>query len=291
MTIIKTYQQYETGTVRNVLAHLGVKAPHTGQPISEALLMGISGGAAFGYFLFDYKGFAPMLSLISRNTFDPFEILLTRLATPRDVKQTTDAKKAIANLTDTLEGGQPAIVWVDRFSLPYNGFAPDEQWWAMMPLVVYGIEGDEVHIADRSHKPLTVDMGTFIKAWARIKKDKFRMMTLGAPDQTKLKDAVQKGLWQSVALYTEKPPKGAKTNFGFEAYRHWAGMLTNTRNPHGWSRFFPAGPKLWSALTGSGMNPGLIGWIYTWGSWAMAWSAARMPIFSMKLRRCSSGQN
>jgi hypothetical protein len=90
-------------------------------------------------------------------------------------------------------------------------------------------------------------------------------MTLAAPDPTKLKDAVQKGIWQCVALYTEKPPKGAKTNFGFAAYRHWAAMLTNTRNTQSWARFFPPGPEMWSALAGTGFVPGLIGWINTWG--------------------------
>jgi hypothetical protein len=270
MPTIKTYAQfgglhYETGPVRDVLAHLGVLAPHTSQPLSEAMLMGISGGAVFGYFLFAYKGFDPMLSLISRNTFDPLETLLTRLALPREVKQTTDAKKAEANLIEALESNQPAIVWADLFSLPYNAITYDEAWWAMQPLVVYGYEKDTVHIADRSHAPLTASRADFNKARARIKKDKFRLMTLAAPNLTKLKDAVQKGIWQCVQLYTEKPPKGAKTNFGFEAYRHWANMLTNTRNTQSWERFFPAGFALWSALVGHGLNPGLVGWVHTWG--------------------------
>jgi hypothetical protein len=229
------------------------------------MLMGISGGAVFGYFLFDYKGYDPMLNLLSRNTFDPLETLLTRLAVPREVKQTADPKKAEANLIEALESNQPAIVWADLFSLPYNATSPSDAWWAMQPLVVYGYDGDTVHIADRSHAPLTASTADFNKARARIKKDKFRMMTLTAPDPAKLKEAVQKGIWQSVQLYTEKPPKGAKTNFGFEAYRHWAAMLTNTRNPQSWERFFSAGSKLWAALLGSGFNPGLVGWVHTWG--------------------------
>ena len=90
-------------------------------------------------------------------------------------------------------------------------------------------------------------------------------MTLAPPDLGKLKDAVQSGIWQCIQLYTEKPPKGAATNFGFAAYRHWANTLTNTRNTKSWARFFPAGPALWAALAGSGMSPGLLGWIHTWG--------------------------
>lgn len=50
MVILKNYQEFagrhwETGTIRNALAYQGVKAPHTGKSVSEALLMGITGGA------------------------------------------------------------------------------------------------------------------------------------------------------------------------------------------------------------------------------------------------------
>jgi hypothetical protein len=127
------------------------------------------------------------------------------------------------------------------------------------------VQDGVVHIADRSHTPFAVSATEFSKARARVKKDKFRQMTLTVPDLARLKDAVHKGIWQCVALYTEKPPKGAKTNFGFAAYRHWAAMLTNTRNTHSWARFFPPGPAMWSALAGTTHVPGLIGWIQTWG--------------------------
>jgi len=64
-------RHWETGSVHNVLAYQGNEIPETRQPISEAMLMGISGGAAFGYFIFEYKGLDPFVSLLSRNTFDP----------------------------------------------------------------------------------------------------------------------------------------------------------------------------------------------------------------------------
>jgi hypothetical protein len=233
------------------------------------MLLGISGGIAFGHFLFDYKspdsGSNRMLSLISRNTFDPLETLLTGLGVPREVLHSTDASKAETRLLDVLERGQPAMVWADLFTLPYNATQPNDSWWAMAPVVVYGHANGVAHVADRSRQPLTVDAATFSAARARIKKDRFKLMTLSAPDLSKLKDAVQKGIWQCVELFTDKPPKGARTNFGFAAYRHWAAMLTNTRNTQSWARFFPPGPALWAALVGYGMNPGLLGWIYTWG--------------------------
>jgi hypothetical protein len=59
----------ETGSIHNALALQGIKAPHTGKPYSEALLLGISGGIAFGYFTFEYKGYLPHVALLTRNTF------------------------------------------------------------------------------------------------------------------------------------------------------------------------------------------------------------------------------
>lgn len=268
MPILSNYhhfagRHYETGTVHNALAYQGFKAPHTQQALSEALLMGISGGAVFGYFVFDYKGYDPHVTLLSRNTFDPLDTLLERLAIPQELLQTSDPKKGERNLLDVLESGRPAIVWADLFSLPYNRLPADKNWWGMLPLIVYGYEAGKVHIADRSSQPLTVTVEEMAKARARVKDDKFRVLALGAPDLAKLPTAVQKGIWQCIALYTEMPPKGARDNFGFAAYEKWAAMLTNTRNKQSWERLLPPGPRMYAALAGGEGQPGAYGWAMT----------------------------
>lgn len=271
MVVLPNYTQfdglhYETGPICNVLAYQGVKAPHTGQPLSEALLLGISGGITVGYFLFEYEGYDPHIALLTRNTFDPMETMFERLSLPREVLQTNKPETAETNLIDTLEGGRPAIVWADSFSLPYNTLNYDERNWATMPLVVYGYEEDTAYIADRSHKPLLVSTESLAKARARVKQDKFRIITLDTPDLSKLPAAVQKGIWQCISLYTEAPPRGSKTNFGLAALEHWAKMLTNTRNKRSWERYFPVGRRMWAALAGYGPQPGAFSWIMTFGA-------------------------
>jgi hypothetical protein len=258
-------RHYETGSVRNVLAYHRVVAPHTGQPPSEALLLGLSGGLAFGYFLFDYGAPGRLLSLLSRNTFDPMETLLDRLGVPRDVRRTADPARAESILEATLEAGDPAIVWADLGLLPYSGMPRGDGWWAVAPIVVYGLDNGTALVADRSSRPLRVDRSDLAAARSRIAKERHRQMTLAAPDFERLPDAVRDGIRQSVALFFDAPPKGARTNFGLEGLRHWAAMLTNIRNPRGWARFYPPGPHLWTALAGNGFNPGLVGWIGTWG--------------------------
>jgi hypothetical protein len=101
MPILKHYQEFagrhwETGTVCNALAYQGVKAPHTGKPASEALLLGITGGVTIGYFTFEYTGYLPHLALLTRNTFSPLETLLERLAIPQEIYRTDKAQKGEA---------------------------------------------------------------------------------------------------------------------------------------------------------------------------------------------------
>jgi hypothetical protein len=237
-------RHYETGAVRNVLAYHGVVAPHTGEAPSEALLLGLSGGIAFGYFLFDYGGPGRLLSLLSRNTFDPMETLLDRLGVPRDVRKTADPARAESTLEATLEAGDPAIVWADLALLPYSGMPREDGWWAVTPIVVFGVDNGTASIADRSSRPLRVARSDLVAARSRIAKERHRQMTLGTPDFERLPDAVREGIRQSVALFFDPPPKGARTNFGLAGLRHWAAMLTNTRNPRGWARFYPPGPHL-----------------------------------------------
>lgn len=260
-------RHYETGSVHNALALQGVTAPHTKQPYSEALLLGVSGGIAFGYFTFEYKGHLPQAVFLTRNTFDPLQTLLERLGVEQRVYQTTSAKAAEKNLRDALAVG-PVLVWADEYSLPYtqkNGAV----YWNMIPVVVFGVEEGEALIADRSAQPFRVPMEALTKARARVKDDRFRIVSLASPLTSKLVPAIQKGIWQCISLFTDKPPKGTRRNFGFAAYEHLAEMLVNKRNKQSWERLFPAGPNLYNAVIGlvdaPFAPPGLFSWIQCFG--------------------------
>ncbi len=242
---------WETGTVRNFLAYRGVTAPHTGRPYSEALLLGVSGGIVLGYFTFLYEGYDPMCNILTRNTFDPLDTMLARLGIVQYREQTGKPDKAVAILDETLAGGVPAIVWADMWSLPYNALAEDKGMWAMMPILVYGHDGPagQAQIADRARVALTVSAAELQAARARVKKDKFRLLTLDPPQPEKLASAVRLGLCDTVKLFTEKPPKGARNNFGLAAYQHWARMLTRPKQRLSWENQFPAGLPLYAGLT------------------------------------------
>ncbi len=255
MPILADYCQFtglhwETGTVRNYLDYCGAKAPHTGEPFSEALLMGISGGAVMGYFVFAYQGIDPHARILTRNTFDPMETLLRRLGTEQNARQTASAARAVSNLVDTLEQGRPAITWVDAYSFPYDPQPMEFEIPHMLPVVVFGFdeETDRVSIADRARVPLYVSTGELAAARAKVKKFRHRVLTLGMPDDDKIGDAVLDGIRDSIQLYTEKPPKGARHNFGFAAYQRWADALRKPKMRGSWEKEFPPGRKMFAGL-------------------------------------------
>jgi hypothetical protein len=259
-------RHWETGSIHNALALQGVKAPHTGKPYSEALLLGVSGGIAFGYFTFEYKGYLPHVALLTRNTFKPFNTILERLGIAQDVQQTDKAEAGEKNLLDALNAGLHPLLWADYSLLPYNDLPYDQGMWGMLPVLAVESEGGTVTLADRSSQPLHVSMADLTKARGRVKDDKYRIMTPSAPQATKLAEAVHKGICQAIKLFTEMPPRGARDNFGFAAYQKLADMLVNKRNKQSWERFFPAGVRMYHALAGSPSQPGAYHWVNTWGS-------------------------
>lgn len=274
-------RHYETGSIHNLLAMEGVKTSHTGKPFSEAFLLGVSGGITFGYFTFEYKNILPQLALLTRNTFDPLQTMLERLGISQQVYQTTSESVAEKNLREALAGGNPALVWADECSLPYSP-KKGTAYWNMIPVLVYELEGDDALIADRSAHPFRVPMKELTKARGRVKDDKFRVVTLASPLTSKLVSAAQKGLWQSISLFTDKPPKGARHNFGFAAYEHFAEMLVNKRNKQSWERLFPAGPRMFNALAGTAEAPGVFAapGAFTWIQWFGAGDGAERGLYA-----------
>ncbi len=243
-------RHWETGCVCNVYAYRAVKAPHTGEPYTEAMLMGISGGIVMGYFSFAYEGYGPQARILTRNTFDPLDTLLERLGAVQKRVQTSDPAKAARKLVECLESGVPPITWVDMFSLPYNSLPKDEGMWGMFPVVVYGYDeaADRVWIADRARVPLYITTGELAAARGRVKNVKHRLLTLEPPNPEKLSAAVRNGIWDCIKLFTEAPPKGSRNNFGLAAYRWWVELLTQPKARMSWEREFPPGAKMFSGL-------------------------------------------
>lgn len=246
MSILKNFTQFgaahwETGSVRHILNYQGAA-------FSEALLLGITGGICVGYFSFAYEGFDPHVALLTRNTFDPLDTLFDRLGVIREVRQTTSAEKGVQNVLDILDEGKPALVFADMYSLDYNATPLDDGMWVFIPMVVYGIEGEQAYLSDRSDCPLIVPLEMLNRARGRTKDNKYKCMTLELPTLEKLPRAVQAGIEGCIRLYTEAPPKGARHNFGFAALDHWAELLVKKAGKTSWAKVFPRGREFYAGL-------------------------------------------
>lgn len=240
---------WQTASISSALTYQGITMPHTGKPISEALLFGVGGGMTFGYFYFHYEGYDPQVNILTRNTFNLFEPILERLGVAYESKQTTSENKGTKNVIEALENGQAPIVWADMYSLPYYALEYDAGIWSMMPMVVYGLDDGVAHIADRAQGGFVVDAADLSTARARVKKDRYRVVTLDAPKPDKLASAVRMGLWDCIKLFTEKPPRGSAKNFGFKAYDKWIELLTKPKAKGSWAKTLPRGRDLFIGLS------------------------------------------
>lgn len=258
MTTLPNYHHFDglpfaTGYLVNVLAYQGAIAPHTGKSYSEALLMGISGGIAAGYFAFEYEGWDPHLHFLTRYPFtDEPGTVVERLAIPFENRTSTNPTKALANVVDALTAGKPAIVWCDLMTLAYGDEPPPaDKFWIVNPVLVYGLDlkAGVVQIADRSHVPHKVSVDTFARARARIAKTRHRMATFGVPDEARLPLAVEAGIRDCIDIFTGKPPVGAASSWGFAAYDKWIGLLTSAKGKASWAKMFAPGSRMWEGLT------------------------------------------
>lgn len=251
-------RHYETGTIANAMAVAGAG-------VSEALALGASGGIAFGYFVFEYTGQLPHVALLPRNTFSPFERALDNLGIRREVRETTNPTKGEENLRRALDGGSPTLVWADMFSLPWSA-TPDCGMWFMRPLLVVGSTADGFMVVDRPGHPREISAEALAAARGKVKKERYRVMELGQPDVELMKERLPSAIETCVALFLDRPPAGAVTNFGIAGMRHFSKMVADENSVKGWGRTFPPGPRLSQALAGRPGQPGVWNWIETWGT-------------------------
>src|SRR5687767_11796816 len=120
MARVESYSQFggthpETASLTNVLAAQGVKAPHTHQPFTEAMLLGIGGGLGAGYILWEFKEHrtehsAKVLVFGWQNRWQYpmqyYENLCSRINMKAVFHDTGSQKAAAQHLDDALNAGQ-----------------------------------------------------------------------------------------------------------------------------------------------------------------------------------------
>jgi hypothetical protein len=240
----------DTAAFANVLANLGVLAG--GEPLSEAMILGVGGGLGAGYILWEFEahGTARVLTLGFRRQWQYPARWATetaeRLGLHADVHETGGAKAAAVALDAQLERGLPAIVWIDTERLGHRGEPTWRSGHGGPPLVVYGRGGDGYLIDDRSAVRETVTADRLAEARARVGSYKHRLIAIDPEridlDEERLHAAVLEGLRLQVEHLS-----ATSTSFSLPAWRKWARMLTDTRNAKGWPAVFADGRGIASA--------------------------------------------
>lgn len=258
MTLLSAYRHFSgltwnMGFLTNLLAYQGITAPHTGEPLTEALLSGINGGICAGYFVFEYEGQDPHLHFLTRYPFNENtpDVVYDRLGIVHTVQQTTNPQKAAANILNALARGKPVTVWADVVSLPYTRMDGVGDYWLVSPVLVYGLDLmiGEAHLADRAQVPHVVSTEDLERARARIKKTRFRQMTVDSVNLQRLPEAVRAGIQSCVALYDGIGAPGMPGNFGFNAFQKWARALEDQRGAKSWAKQFAPGRRMYAGLT------------------------------------------
>lgn len=234
----------DTAVLTNVLANLGVVAPHTGEPLTEAMMLGVGGGLGAGYILWEFDSHPArtrVLTLGFRRLWQ-YPDRWAREATERlglhcDMHETGSVRAAAAALDGHLERGLPAIVWADSYTLGHRG---EPQWldgYGGAPLIVYERCGDAYAIDDLATRRVLVPAARLTAARARVGSYKHRLITID-PERIELdlQPAVEEGLRLQVQ-HLNAP----SDSFSLPAWRKWARMTTDKGNKKGWPTVFADG--------------------------------------------------
>jgi hypothetical protein len=239
--------------IAGVLANRGLLHPGTGQPLSEAMVLGVGGGLGAGYILWEFKAH-DLRSLVFgfRNSWQYPDRwarkTCQRLGVPAAVHETGSAGKADAELRAAVGQGVPAIAWADQQALGYRHLPAWLDGRGGPPVTVYAID-DAAGVAlidDRNRAPLRVPLDALAAARARVGSYKHRLVVLDAPaaelDAGGLRRAVRDGLAEQVEHLGRR-----SDSFSLPAFRKWARLLTDRRNAKGWPTVFADRVSLFDA--------------------------------------------
>ncbi|HJR86722.1 MAG TPA: BtrH N-terminal domain-containing protein [Acidimicrobiia bacterium] len=256
----------DTSSLASALANRGISNPTNGRPLSEAMILGVGGGLGAGYILWQFEKYDRTVVTVGfRNNLQYpdrwFRKTCERLEVPFEIHETSGQKRAAGHLQDALASGLPAIAYISAADLPYWHLPSEQSGWWGYTIVVYGQDSERFLVDDRNLKPLSLPSQELSASRGRISSYKNRLLVVD-PAATELHSetllaAVESGLTDQVEHLSSK-----SDSFSLPAIAKWARMLTDERNPKGWTQVFVDGHGLVEALVSAyeGVNEvGILG--------------------------------
>jgi hypothetical protein len=252
----------ETAALANSLNALGLRAPHTGQHYTEALLLGLGGGLGAGYILYEFQEHHARVLVLGfryqwQYTVKYLDGLCQRLGLEPAAHETGSRAAAAKQLQAVLDAGRAPIAWVDKAHMPYLQLPDSLKGHLGHWVAVAGREAGGWLVDDLAAQPFLVSDADLAAARARITSYKHRLLVptpLGAaPD---LPIAVLAGLRDCAANLL-----GKSDSFSLPALHKWAKMLTDKKNKKAWPVLFAAPRGLYGLLKSAfeGINLGTDG--------------------------------
>jgi hypothetical protein len=257
MVRVANYTQFggihpETASLTNVLAAQGVKAPHTNQPFTEAMLLGIGGGLGAGYILWEFKAHRGMVAakvLVFgwqnrwQYTMQFYENLCSRINIKAVFHDTGSQKAAAKQLDDALNAGQAVVAWVDQAQMPYLHLPQSLEGHMGHFIAIYGIEDGDVLVDDLAAKPFRVPVEVMASARARIGSYKNRLLVPAVQGEIDLPQAIISGLQDEIGHLNKD-----SDSFSLPTFQKWGKMMTHPKNAKGWPVVFADRRGLYGAL-------------------------------------------
>lgn len=237
-----------TAAITNALATQGVTNPHTNQPFTEAMILGVGGGLGAGYILWEFKAHHIALIVLGfRNRWNYNVDYLTkacqRLSITPHITETTGQKAAHNHLEEALAHNVPVIAWVDKAHLPYHQLPAWLDGMSSHMVGVYALNDQRVLVDDRANGLIEVDIEPFQAGRGRVSSDKNRLLRMEPSGPIDLPAAIRAGIDDCVAHLSRD-----SESFSLPVYQKWAKMMTNTRNKKGWPVVFKERVGLYSTL-------------------------------------------
>src|SRR5262245_3125337 len=244
-----------TTALRVLLAHAGVRDPHTGEPFSEPMLFGIAGGIGIGVFSFFYeKANHASFFIAGRHELQDdlgyLKHACARFGLKPTIRESSGTKTAEKHLREALAEG-PCVAWVDMVHLPHRAMPQTHSGGGYHVVTVYKADDTTATIGDLTDEPIELPLSDLAEARARIKKQKNRLLSVAGRAKTPdLSTLVRAGLAACVQKLRSPSMKAARGNFQLDALKTWADRLNGSKDKECWERVFTPGPNLWRGLTG-----------------------------------------
>jgi hypothetical protein len=240
-------KQPESAVVLNALNQLGRCSSDL---CTEEMLFGLGGGLGSSYFIFDMHGHHPIVVGTRYHASEadtPVFVMqmCDAWGATTELKHSSSRGASTKNLIKMLEEGYTPIVWVEVTKLPYMFLSGHPNTYHT--IIVYEKDGNEFIVGDLGESVARISVEEMEEVRHSHYAPKFRSLTLkDAPARPDLR----KVLTERIRLTCSQMLEGLGiANFGLEAFKKWAAMLTNTKNKKGWSNCFTEGPALHGAMS------------------------------------------